>query len=64
MTHRVEPMDKLVELCAEGAKRFGDDPAAIATFVETEINRLPESEQHQLKYALSLLTDGGKTLRQ
>ena len=64
MTHRVEPMDKFAELCAEGAKRFGDDPAAITSFVETEISRLPESEQRQLKYTLSLLTDGEKTLRQ
>ena len=57
-------MDKFVELCAEGANRFGDDPAAITSFVETEISKLPESEQRQLTYALSLLTDGGKTLRQ
>jgi hypothetical protein len=59
MTGLANPMATIIALCAEGARRFGDDPRAIASFVENEIARLSETEQRQLKEQLTLLTDGG-----
>ncbi|MBB3593954.1 hypothetical protein FHX08_004357 [Rhizobium sp. BK529] len=59
MTDPVDPMTTFVALCAEGARRFGDDPRAIANFVENEIARLSQTERRQLKEQLTLLTDGG-----
>ncbi|MBB3659868.1 hypothetical protein FHX15_005136 [Rhizobium sp. BK650] len=59
MTDPADPMATIVALCAEGARRFGDDPQAIASFVESEIGRLFQTEQRQLKEQLTLLTHGG-----
>lgn len=59
MTDPANPMATIIALCAEGARRFGDDPRAIASFVENEIARLSEREQRQLKEQLTLLTDVG-----
>lgn len=59
MTDPVDPMATIIALCAEGARRFGDDPRAIASFIENEIARLSKTEQRQLKEQLTLLTDGG-----
>ena len=50
-------MTKLLALCAEGARRYGDDPQAIANFVEREIDLLPLGEQRILRCQLLLLTD-------
>ncbi|MGR9173173.1 hypothetical protein [Rhizobium sp. KDH_Rht_773_N] len=59
MTDPADPMATIIALCAEGARRFGDDPRAIASFVEHEISLMSETERRQLKEQLTLLTDGG-----
>ncbi len=61
MTDPANPMATIIALCAEGARRFGDDPRAIADFVEHEIALMSETEQRRLKEQLTLLTDGGGT---
>lgn len=52
----IEPMDRLVALCAEGARKFGDDPKAITDFIEAEICRLPDPEQRKLRQTLALMS--------
>jgi hypothetical protein len=54
-------MEKLVALCVEGVRRFGDDPHAIANFIELEIARLPNAEQSKIRGQMTLLTDRGST---
>ncbi|RWX74891.1 hypothetical protein EPK99_23690 [Neorhizobium lilium] len=55
MTRPFETMEKFAVLCAQGARQFGDDPAAIATYIEGEIRRLPEPERRELRQTLSLI---------
>lgn len=57
MTNPAGPMDKFVALCAEGARKFGDDPPAIVTFVESEIGQLPDAERRQIEQQLALLAN-------
>lgn len=58
MTDPANPMATIIALCAEGVRRFGDDPRAISSFIESEISRLSDAEQRQLREQLTLLTDG------
>lgn len=57
------PIEKLIALCAEGAKQFGDNPRAIADFVEAGISQLPDAEQRQVRHQLALLTDQSASRR-
>ncbi|MCF1449825.1 hypothetical protein FS815_23840 [Agrobacterium vitis] len=63
MTSGSCPIEKLIELCAEGAKQFGDNPRAIADFVESGISQLPQAEQRQVRHQLALLTDQSELRR-
>ncbi|MGE6743655.1 hypothetical protein ACQKGC_25590 [Allorhizobium pseudoryzae] len=63
MTSPIRPIDKLIALCAEAARQFGDDPSAIADFVDAGIKELPKPEQRQLREQLALLTDQSQSQR-
>jgi hypothetical protein len=57
MTDLADPIETIVALSVEGARRYGDDPRAIADFIEGEISRRSEAERRRLRQGLALLTE-------
>ena len=55
MTDPMKAVRDMATLAAEGALRFGDDPKAIAAFIEAEIAKLPAAERTALQQGLQMI---------
>ena len=65
MNDPMRALEHMVNLAAEGARRFGDDPARITAYIQAEIAKLPEDARAEMERGMQMVVEdpNGTTAR-